>query len=97
MNKKMSTLMNTSDCNKENAKCIDASDIKGKILPSCRTQEERWQEAFLNLADKDPNSKHKTILKDAISRYRLPYNQPKRFNCTWFNSEQRSSRSKYAP
>lgn len=28
----MSTLMNTSDCNKENAKCIDASDIKGKNL-----------------------------------------------------------------
>lgn len=66
MNKKMSTLMNTSDCNKENAKCIDASDIKGKILPSCRTQEERWQEAFLNLADKDPNSKHKTILNGIV-------------------------------
>ena len=66
MDKKMSTLMNTSDCNKENAKCIDASDIKGKILPSCRTQEERWQEAFLNLADKDPNSKHKTILNGIV-------------------------------
>lgn len=66
MNKKMSTLMNTSDCNKENAKCIDASDIKGKILPSCRTQEERWQEAFLNLADKDQNSKHKTILNGIV-------------------------------
>ena len=62
----MSTLMNTSDCNKKNANCIDASDIKKDILPSCRTQEERWQEAFLRLADKDPNSKHKTILNGIV-------------------------------
>lgn len=66
MDNKMSTLMDTSNCNEKNANCIDASDIKEKILPYCRTQEERWQGAFLNLADKDPNSMHKTILNGII-------------------------------
>lgn len=60
-------ILNTSACNEKNARCSNASDIiKEDLLSYCRTQEERWKEAFLNLADNDPNSKHKTILKGII-------------------------------
>lgn len=66
MDDKMVILMDTADCNKENETCIDALEIKKKILPFCRSQKERWKEAFLKLVDEDPNAQYKTILKGII-------------------------------
>lgn len=66
MDSKKILLTDTSVCNKKNAECINALQIKERILPYCRTQEERWQEAFLNLISEDLNVQSKTIKKGII-------------------------------
>lgn len=66
MNNGKIPLMSTAKCNKENAECSDISEIRDKVLPYCRTQEERWKEAFLSLINGDVNTEDKTIKKGIL-------------------------------
>lgn len=59
-------LVSTSKCNEKNANCSTISEIRDEVLPYCKTQKERWTEAFLSLTNEDLNVEGKTIKKGIL-------------------------------